>query len=93
MAAARRTDADRLAAARLSDLCAERACCQYALDLKRRELAAEVRRPGGSWSSPRAVELDHGCRAALKEWETAATAVVAELTARRDSKETQHAPD
>jgi hypothetical protein len=85
--AAKRTDADRRAAARLSDLIAERARLQHALDLKRRELAAEVWRIGGSWNTPLARELNLACRAALKEWEVAAGAVSAELTAQRQLKE------
>jgi hypothetical protein len=85
--AAKRTDEDRRAAARLSDLVAERARLQHALDLKRRELAAEVRRIGGGWHTPLAAELDQECRAALRAWEGAATAVADELTAQRELKE------
>ena len=85
---ARRSDADRRHSARLSDLVAERNRRQHALDLKSRELAVEVRRIGGGWQTPLAVELDRGCRAALRVWEGAATAVVAELTAQRQLKET-----
>jgi hypothetical protein len=88
MAAVKRTDEDRRRSARLSDLVAERTRLQHTLDLKRRELAAEVRRMGGGWSTPLARELDQECRAALRAWEDAATAVAAEMTAQRQFKET-----
>jgi hypothetical protein len=87
--AAKCTDEDRRRIARLSDLVAERNRLQHALDLKRRDLAAEIRRIGGSWRTPLAGELDKECWAAMRAWEDAATAVVAELTERRNSKETQ----
>jgi hypothetical protein len=89
--AAKRTDEDRRAAARLSDLVAERARRQHALDLKRRALAEEIRRLGGSWRTPAAVDLDRECWAALHAWEDAAAAVVAELSAQRQLKEAHNA--
>jgi hypothetical protein len=76
----RRTNDDRRRRARLSDLVAERARLQHALDLARLDLAA-------GWRTPSASELSHACRAALKEWEGANTAVSAELTAQRNLKE------
>jgi hypothetical protein len=86
--AVKRTDEDRRAAARLSDLIAARARLQHALDLKRCELAAEVRRMGGGWHTPLAAELDQACRVALRGWEDAAAAAVSvELTAQRQLKE------
>jgi hypothetical protein len=87
MAVAKRTDADRRRSARLSDLCAERARRQHVLDLVRRELAAEVRRLGGGWHTPRAAELDKECRAALQEWDGAAAAVSAELMQRKSKEQ------
>jgi hypothetical protein len=78
--AGRPTDADRRAAARLSDLVAERARRQHVLDLARLELAA-------GWRTPAAGELDQACRVAFRAWQSANTAVVAARTAQ--SKETR----
>jgi hypothetical protein len=85
--AVKRTDEDRRAAARLSDLIAARARLQHALDLKRCELAAEVRRMGGGWHTPLAAELDQACRVALRGWEDAAAAVSAELVQRKSKEQ------
>ena len=80
MAAARRTDADRLAAARLSILAPSAPAANMRSISSAASLPPKSDAPVAAGAARVQFELDHGCRAALKEWETAATAVVAELT-------------
>jgi hypothetical protein len=64
-----RSDAERMRVLRIDKLQGRADSRAHERDMLRIELASVVRRPGGSWGDPKAVELAERLRPMVKEWE------------------------